>query len=128
MAETCSTSENDLAGRRSSLVSIWWLPAAAMVAAMFVSLPLRTTIWTMALGWMGGACFLNAYRCGRMHCYFTGPFYLLGALTSLLHGLDVVSLGSHGWAWIGYTLVAGSVLLNYVPEWIWGRYREPRAG
>ncbi len=95
---------------------------------MFVSLPLRTTIWTMALGWMGGACFLNAYRCGRMHCYFTGPFYILGGLTSLLHGLHVVSLGSQGWAWIGYTLIVGSVLLNYVPEWIWGRYREPRAG
>ena len=128
MAETCAASDNDLAGRKSSLISIWWLPAAAMVAAMFVSSPLRTAVWTAALGWMGGACFLNAYRCSRVHCYFTGPLYLLGALTSLLHGLDIVSLGPHGWAWIGYTLIAGSVLLNYVPEWIWGRYGQPNAG
>lgn len=127
MTEACPAPENDLAGRRASLASIWWLPTMAIVGAIFLDTPLRTAIWTAALGWMGAACLLNAYRCGRVHCYFTGPFYLLGAVATLLHGLDVMSLGSHGWEWIGFTLIAGGILLNYVPERLWGRYRKSSA-
>ncbi len=69
---------------------------------------------------MGAACLLNASRCGRMHCYFTGPFFLAMVAASLLHGRDVVSFG--GWGWLGGVLLAGGVGLTYLPERIWGKY------
>ena len=71
---------------------------------------------------MGAACLANAARCGRLHCYFTGPLFLLGAVASLLRGLDIVFLP---WSWIGYVLLGGT-LLAYVPEWIRGRYSSQR--
>jgi hypothetical protein len=32
---------------------------------------------------MGVACIVNALRCGRVHCYLTGPFFLLMAVIAL---------------------------------------------
>jgi hypothetical protein len=122
MAQKCTTSSNDWAGRWLTLALIWWLPTLAIIIALFLPPSVRTAIWTVSFLWMGIACVLNAHRCGRLHCYFTGPLFLAGAAASLLHGLGILSLGPRGWAWIGYTLLFGSVLLNYLPEWIWGRY------
>ncbi len=61
-------------------------------------------------------------RCGRVHCYFTGPFFFLVALAALLHGLHIVPLGSKGWQWLGLIAIAGTTLLLTVPERLWGRY------
>ena len=49
----------------------------------------RTVVWTAALGIMGTACIANAVRCGRLHCYITGPFFLVIAVITLLYGLGV---------------------------------------
>src|SRR3989442_15948432 len=63
------------------------------------------SIWTLAFTVMGIACVVNAVRCGRVHCYFTGPFLLLLAAASLLlrppsrlarpERMAVVELGRH---------------------------------
>lgn len=72
---------------------------------------------------MGTACILNALRCGRIHCYLTGPFFLLMAVAVVLHGLGIVWLGPNGWIWLGLTLiVVGGGLLWYLPERVWGKY------
>lgn len=128
MTQQCDTRAKDLAGQRVTLALIWWLPTAAIVVAVFLSPAFRTGIWTVSLSWMGIACLANAYRCGRLHCYFTGPLFLLGAVASLLHGSGTVSLGPEGWAWIGYTVLGGGFLLNYLPEWTWGRYSRRASG
>jgi len=39
---------------------------------------------------MGLACIANARRCGRVHCYFTGPLFLLSAVLSAVHGWNVI--------------------------------------
>lgn len=57
-----------------------------------------------------------------MHCHVTGPFFLLLAALSLVHGLGIVSLGPRGWLPIGAILGVGTPLLTFVPEWIWGKY------
>jgi hypothetical protein len=52
----------------------WGMPAALLIispAQYFV------IVWPTLLTFMGVACLLNARRCGRIHCYFTGPFFLL---------------------------------------------------
>jgi hypothetical protein len=73
--------------------------------------------------WMGLACVVNALRCGRIHCYLTGPFFLLMAVATVLHGSAKLSLGANGWWWLGLTLIfVGGGLLWYLPERMWGKY------
>src|SRR5690242_15948746 len=57
-------------------IIIWWLPKGAIIAALFAAVPLRAAVWTVALLWMGTACILNARRCGRTHCRYTGAVLL----------------------------------------------------
>ena len=71
---------------------------------------------------MGGACLVNAKRCGRRHCYLTGPFFLVPAVVSLLYGLQILDLGVYGWKTLAGILLVGSCALTCLPEWIWGRY------
>jgi hypothetical protein len=104
----------------------WGIPTAALVAGIFIVPPARTIIWSTALIWMGTACIVNALRCGRIHCYLTGPFFLLMAVITFLHGFEIVWLGPSGWLWLGGSLIAiGGGLLWYLPERLWGKYSSP---
>ncbi len=49
----------------------------------------RTLARALALSTLGGACIANALRRRRVHCYVTGPFFLLMASIALLYGLTV---------------------------------------
>lgn len=101
----------------------WDVATAALIATVFLDASTRTVIWPIALSWMGIACLMNARRCGRRHCFFTGPFFLVMAMFALLHGMEVVSLGNHGWLWLGVVFIAGGYgLLWKLPEYLWGRY------
>lgn len=52
-------------------------------------------MWTPALLTAAAACVVNAARCGRLHCYFTGPLFLFAAAGTFLRGLEIVrSLGA----------------------------------
>lgn len=73
---------------------------------------------------MGVVCVLNASRCGRVHCYFTGPFFILGAVVSLGYGLGLLPFGASGWKWIGAATIIGAILLCCIPELLLGRYRR----
>lgn len=104
---------------------LWWLPAIAIVASGYepVSRAWRTGIWTAALIVMGVACLANATRCGRVHCYITGPFFLLAAIGTLLYGIGVLPLGTNGWSLIGLTILVGAIVLCCLPEMLFGKYR-----
>ena len=72
---------------------------------------------------MGLACLANARRCNRVHCRFTGPFFLLMALFVVLHGYEILWLGADGWIWLGATFVIGGYgVLWLLPELLWGKY------
>jgi hypothetical protein len=81
------------------------------------------------LGVMGALCLLNASRCGRVHCRFTCPFFILRAVASLGYGLGFLPFGPSGWKWICTVTVIGGIALTCIPELILGRYRrnEPDA-
>lgn len=104
---------------------LWGLPAAIMFLTVCCAGSgwIVTITWTLSRAVMGGACLVNARGCGRMHCYFTGPFFLVMAVASLAYGLHWLPLGPHGWLYLGAVLLAGGGLLGFVPEWLWGRYR-----
>jgi hypothetical protein len=79
--EACTPSRGDLACGGAAFV-VWWIPAAVLVAAAFSNSPYLVVIWPTLLAWMGGACLVNARRCGRRHCYLTAPFFLAPPLFS----------------------------------------------
>ncbi len=123
MTECCATPDrSDLTGRKVARLVLWQLPLMVFVAGVFVGPLWRTMLWTGALTVAGTACVANAARCGRLHCYFTGPFYLPGASITLIYGLGILPLGPGRWGWIGLAVAAGSRVFAYVPEWIGGKY------
>lgn len=119
----------DLAGRLGTLGLIWGLPIALMVLTLLLAGGgcLVASVWTVSLSVMGAACLINARGCGRVHCYFTGPFFLAMAAASLAYGLHRVPLGPHGWNELGAITLVGGCMLCCVPEWLLGRYRTRRA-
>jgi hypothetical protein len=130
--ECCTTtgkSRDILASPWPSLV-VFWLPgiAIAVAGSSGFSSPWRTVVWTASLTIMGTACIANAFRCQRVHCYLTGPFFLLMALVTLVYGLGVVPLGRNGWNWIGLTILVGALALCCLPELFLGKYRKSPAG
>ena len=58
---------------------------------------------TVALATMGVACIVKALRCGRVHYYLTGPFFLLMALIALSYGLGILHLSGNGWNLLAHT-------------------------
>ena len=124
MADAGSREANDWVSTTRTRALAWGLPSAALVAAILLNPGARTLVWAVALIWMGAACLMNARRCGRRHCYLTGPFFLIMAVATLLHGFGAVWLGPNGWLWLGATIIAGGYgALWYLPERIWGKYR-----
>jgi hypothetical protein len=114
---------NDWA-RGSRLLLIWCLPMLILLGSAAVGGPYLSILWPSLLTWMGAACLINAQRCRRLHCFLTGPYFLLLAVMALMHGFDVVSLGPHGWLILSAALVIGGPFLVYVPEWALGHYRS----
>jgi ABC-type uncharacterized transport system permease subunit len=93
-----------------------------MLGAMLLEPGLRVIVWSAALVWMGGACIANARRCGRTHCRFTGPFYLLMAALVLAYAAGALPIGEHGWAMLGAVTIVGTAVLWWGSERIWGLF------
>lgn len=126
MNDPCA--QRDLVKKPAAGWLLWGVPTAIiLLSGSFARSNWIVTIaWTVSLAVMGGACLVNARGCGRTHCYFTGPFFLVMAVASLAYGLHWLPLGPDGWRYIGVVLLAGAGLFGFVPEWLWGRYRPER--
>ena len=124
MSNTTKTENDDLLNNYQTFLLHWGLPIAAMVFAILLSHPMKTIVWVVALVWMGVACLINARRCGRTHCYYTGPFFLIMTLPVLLHGYQILYLGTEGWKWLGITVGVGGGGLWCLTEKIIGKYTK----
>lgn len=111
---SCSQQPRDWVATPGAFTLGWGLPGIGLVAALFLGSPAKAILWPAALAWMGIACLANAARCRRMHCYFTGPFFLLMALLSFLHDFEIVRLG--------LTAGGGGAVLWWVSEHVWGKF------
>ena len=116
----------DWAGNLRSYLLLWGVPLLAVAGGALVDPPLRTGVWIAALVWMGAACLMNARRCGRTHCRYTGPFYLLLTIPVLLDGLGLIFLGTTGWWLLGLAILFGGKLIWWTTEAAWGKYSTPR--
>src|SRR5258706_7235605 len=69
---------SDLVGQKTGVL-VWCLPTVALVVGLGWMMP-RPWLWIPPLLVMGFGCLVNASRCGRLHCYFTGPVLVLAAI------------------------------------------------
>lgn len=118
----------DWAGSIGSYLLAWGLPSLIIVAGFFTDAQTRTILWNGALAWKGSACVLNAHRCGRTHCRFTGPFYLVLIVPVLLHGYGVLPLGPFGWWILGTVILLGGILIWWATETVWGKFSVSVSG
>ncbi len=114
--------DKDWAGNAWAFAMAWGLPIGLILLGLLASPMARTVLWTVALVWMGAACILNARRCGRTHCRFTGPYYLVMILPVLLLGLDLVSAGLYAWLALAALILGGSKIVWWATERAWGQY------
>jgi hypothetical protein len=112
----------DWVGRTRTRVIAWWIPQGALLAALLVSVPLRTPIWILALVWMGTACVLNARGCNRTHCRYTGPYYLAMIAPVIVLGSGMVAIGFAGWLILASIILLGGKLIWWATERAWGKF------
>jgi hypothetical protein len=118
----CGTKLQPKSGDCCVFCSYGSVPCPPMQAerATLTSTPVRAIIWTLALVWMGTACILNSKRCGRTHCRYTGPYYLIMVVPVLAFGL--ASFGICQWIALGVVIVVGSKLIWWASERAWGKF------
>lgn len=121
---TCAPNKSrDLLARPWVSLLLWVGPWVLIIASGYLgNNVVRTAAWTFGFTVMGAACFANARGCGRRHCFYTGPLFLLAAIASLLYGLGILPLGRQGWDWIIGIVVIGSLLACFGLESLFGKY------
>ena len=126
MTTCCPQPKGDLVANKKHYGLVWGVPVLLLVVSWPVPMPLwlRGLIWSAVLAWMSGACLWNARNCGRMHCFFTGPFFLLMSLVSLGAGFNWIPLYGIGFGSLGLILLIGTPVLHLLPELRWGTYRK----
>lgn len=117
--------EADFLGNPAMSMVLFYLPIVALAASSVLNHEpgLRAIIWTAALSVLGGSCVANALRCRRVHCYLTGPFFLMMAAVTALNGFGIAPFALIAWNTIVLTVSVGGVALCYLPELLMGRYR-----
>jgi hypothetical protein len=116
LAQECETS--DLARGWSALL-LWGVPVIALVVGSYFP-RVRLALWLPALLVMGAACLRNAARCGRVHCYVTGPLSLLAALYVALSAFHVVPMQPGKFL----NIILGVAILACLAEIPFGKYRK----
>ncbi|ABF54220.1 MULTISPECIES: hypothetical protein [Sphingopyxis] len=116
----------DWSGNWRTLVGLWAIPGLAMLAAMWLEPTPRAVIWTVMLASMGAACIMNARRCGRTHCRFTGPFLIGMAILVVAYAIGMLPLGPHGWGILGGVTLGGFAALWWGSERAWGKFSRSK--
>lgn len=83
----------------------------------------NAVVWSVALIWMGSACLMNARRCGRTHCRYTGPYYLALVIPVVILGLGLLPLGPYAWWILGSAILFGGKIIWWATEAAWGKFR-----
>lgn len=123
MAGSVGLERKDLLNRGWTSAVLWKFPNGLTVLgfAIFWWWPLAAgALWSAGFLWTGAACTVNSLICKRVHCFFTGPLYLVLGLLSLGKILGLTQLN---WAyiWLAYVVVWTAAR---IPEWLGEIYFE----
>jgi len=118
-----SSQQQDLV-RTLAFLWIWCLPAGLIIFAItawhahVISLATTGPLLTAGTAWIGAGCYVNARRCGRMHCAIDAVLLPLLSLIGLLNIFHVTSF-----SWNSYVNALGIiVVVSFVPECFGVRY------
>jgi len=78
-----------------------------LIISYFFSDPMQQYIQVFFFFFISWACFKNFKQCGRIHCKYTGPGFLIVAIISLLVVLNVINLP---WNWVWWIFIAVAVI------------------
>lgn len=109
---------NDLVGQKLGIL-LWWLPTLAIFLGLTWNAA-RPWLWIPAFLVMGVSCLVNAARCDRVHCYVTGPIFLIAAVYVALAAISLVPLRPG----IFLFVVFGVGMLACLAEIPLGRYKK----
>ncbi|HLV96137.1 MAG TPA: hypothetical protein VKS44_13170 [Candidatus Acidoferrales bacterium] len=102
-------------------ILLWCLPALALIVGLDWTAA-RVWLWIPAFLIMGVACLANASRCGRLHCYLSGPILLLAAAYVALASVHAIPFAPVALL----DAVSILVVLAFLAEIPFGRYRTHR--
>lgn len=122
---TVDSSAHDWTNNFKNYVLIWVLPKIAILGAIFAPLAFGTTIWVTALVFMGAACLMNSRRCGRVHCRYTGPYYLALTVPVLLLGTGILEPSLYALLMLGGLSIFGGYAITWLTEKSRGKYEAP---
>ena len=123
MTRTTTEQTRDVMSSALRMVLLYGLPGVAIyLTGNYGDREVAAIVWPVAFLVMGVACVTNARRCRRVHCFFTGPLFLLASVLSALHGWRLMDLGPRAWELIGYGTFALAFVLYFAPEAVWGKY------
>jgi hypothetical protein len=126
-SELASGAQKDWASQPLSGLFWWCAPIAIGLSTSPLGLSTRVAalVWAVSFVWMATGCVLNARRSHRLHCYVSGPLFLLGAIAVGLLAAGLTIFGPHALNNIvGITFVL--VLLSFIPEIIGDRYARTK--
>jgi hypothetical protein len=114
--QSCKSSDLVLSWKA---ILLWCLPLIALIVGSYWQRG-RLLLWIAAFFVMGVACLVNAARCGRVHCYVTGPLSLLAIIYVIVAEFHLVPMNA------GYFLdsILGISILAFLVEIPLGRYRK----
>lgn len=104
---------------------LWRLPWVVIAVGAFWP-QARFWLWIPAFLVAGAGCVANARRCGRLHCYATGPLYLGAALYLVLARLRSHVVPFEAGTFLVVVLVVS--VAAQLAERRLGRYRSTRGG
>ena len=102
----------------------WGIPIGAMVLTNLLPLtaPVKMGAIIVSFAWIGVACLVNAMRCSRVHCWFTGPWCLLTSLLLLANVLAVPFITDFSFTVMANIGGAVAFALWLLPELFLGKY------
>lgn len=109
-------SKRDLVGRGWTIL-LWCVPTGLILLGALIPTA-REASWIPSFAIMGLACLVNARGCGRLHCFVTGPLFMIASLATALDAFDVLNID---WTIIVIAVGVGT-LLAYSLEWLRGKY------
>ncbi len=115
--------DRDVLNNPGGQLLVYGVPFFALqLAGNLAGFMLATAVPAVAFFIVGAVCSVNAWRSGRVHCYFLAPWCLLAGTMTALYSLRIIDFGPNSWQWIVNTGLAGAVVLYCASEKIWGKY------